>query len=56
MDKAEASNHDGQGTARHGATGGTVKKSWAAMLGSNLPATLNKNILEIVLEKDQRGP
>ena len=40
---------------RFGRDRGAVKKSWAEMLGSNLPATLNKNILEIVLEKDERG-
>ena len=38
-----------------GRVNGAVKKSWAEMLGSNLPATMNKNILEIVLEKDERG-
>ena len=32
-----------------------LKQSWAQMLGSNLPASLNKNVLEIVLEKDDRG-
>ena len=31
-------------------------KSWAAVLGTGIPTTLNKNILEIVLEKDDRGP
>ena len=40
---------------RFGRDRGAVKKSWAEMLGSNLPAILNKNILEIVLEKDERG-
>ena len=33
----------------------SLKKSWAQILGSNLPAQLNKNVLEIVLEKDDRG-
>ena len=32
-----------------------VVKTYAAMLGSNLPVSLNKNVLEIVLEKDDRG-
>ena len=43
-------------------TGGTVNnrgvkvgKSYAALLSSNLPSTWNKNVLEIVLEKDTRG-
>ena len=36
-----------------GATGGGM--TWAALLGSSLPPSLNKNILEIVLEKDERG-
>ena len=31
------------------------RASWAEMLGSTLPSGWNKNILEIVLEKDQRG-
>ena len=30
-------------------------KSWAKILGSSLPTSLNKNILEVVLEKDKRG-
>ena len=30
-------------------------KSWAQLLGSTLPSLMNKNILEVVLEKDQRG-
>jgi hypothetical protein len=30
-------------------------KSWAQLLGSSLPSSLNKNILEVVLEKDERG-
>ena len=36
------------GASKHG-------KSWAEMLGSSLPSSLNKNILEVVLEKDERG-
>ena len=49
------------------ATGGTgpgpgqgnkpgYKKSWAQMVGGTLPSSWKKNILEIVLEKDDRGP
>ena len=30
-------------------------KSWAQLLGSSIPSSLNKNILEVVLEKDERG-
>ena len=30
-------------------------KSWAALLSSNLPSTWNKNVLEVILEKDVRG-
>ena len=30
-------------------------RSWAERLGSSLPPTLNKNILEVQLEKDSRG-
>ena len=34
---------------------GKSRGSWAEVLGSTLSPGLNKNILEIVLEKDQRG-
>ena len=34
---------------------GATKKSWAEMLGSTISPGLNKNVLEIVLDKDQRG-
>ena len=34
---------------------GNGRKSWAEMLGSSLTLCLNKNVLEIVLDKDQRG-
>ena len=44
----------GGGLGGGGAPGGGGR-SWAALLGSSLPSTLNKNILEIVLEKDERG-
>ena len=39
-----------------GGTGGGGGKSWAELLGSSLPSSLNKNVLEVVLEKDERGP
>ena len=29
--------------------------SWAERLGSTIPSTLTKNILEVVLEKDEKG-
>ena len=38
-----------------GAQGGGGR-SWAELLGSSLPSGLEKNILEIVLEKDVKGP
>ena len=47
------------------ATAGTVKgtgrrpgnsQSWAQLVGSTLPSSWNKNILEIILEKDNKGP
>lgn len=41
------------GGARGGLSGGG--KSWAALLKSNLPSAWNKNVLEVVLEKDERG-
>ena len=31
-------------------------RSWAELLGSSLPTGLEKNILEVVLEKDEKGP
>ena len=34
---------------------GANRGSWAQMLSSSLPQSLNKNVLEIVLEKDTRG-
>ena len=43
-----AGHHVGRGRGGH-------HGSWAQMLGSTLPARLNKNVLEIVLEKDERG-
>ena len=35
---------------------GGIKRSWADVLGSSLPTSWNKNILEVILEKDVRGP
>ena len=32
-----------------------ARKSWASVLGGNLPVRDNKNVLEVVLEKDARG-
>lgn len=34
---------------------GAVKKSWASVLGGSLPRRDNKNVMEITLEKDNRG-
>ena len=48
-------------TGERGAGGGGSEvgrgggKSWAALLSSNLPSVWNKNVLEVVLEKDERG-
>ena len=30
-------------------------KSWAELLGSSLPPSLNKNVLEVLFEKEQKG-
>ena len=35
---------------------GEVKKSWAAVLGQGLPQREDRNVLEVVLEKEIRGP
>lgn len=46
----------GIGASGGGASGGGgEKKSYAALLSSNLPSVWNKNLLEVVLEKDVRG-
>ena len=45
----------GWGGSRAGAGGGGGR-SWAQLLGSSLPSGLEKNILEVVLDKDERGP
>ena len=34
---------------------GPRRKRWADDLGSNIPSSWNKNVLEIILEKDDRG-
>ena len=34
---------------------GTSTRSWADVLGRSLPHSMNKNVLEVVLEKDNRG-
>ena len=34
---------------------GPHRKRWADVLGSNIPTSWNKNVLEILLEKDDRG-
>ena len=39
----------GAGVAR----GGQQQATWAQRLGSTLPTRLNRNVLEIVLEKDE---
>ena len=47
---------DGVGTYQRAVGGrGTGRGTWAERLGSSLPLGLNKNVLEIVLEKDERG-
>ena len=38
-----------------GRLSGGGPKSYASLLSSNLPAVWNKNVLEIILEKDVRG-
>ena len=35
--------------------GGRRYGNWAQVLGSTLPTRLNKNVLEIVLDKDSKG-
>ena len=41
--------------ATAGAVQGSYRGSWAEMLGSTLPQSWNLNVLEVVLEKDDRG-
>ena len=31
------------------------RPSWAQLLGSNLPTSWDKNVLEVILDKDERG-
>ena len=45
----------GGGKGGIGVGGGNFRGSWAEMLGSTLPSSWNKNVLQIVLEKDIRG-
>ena len=35
---------------------GAQRRSWANILGSNLPTTWSKNVLEVTLEKEGKGP
>ena len=48
-----AANTGGRPRGEGGGTGGS--KLWAQLLGSSLPPCMNKNILEVVLDKDERG-
>ena len=47
--------HDDNGGGAAGVGGGQSCGSWAEVLSSTLTPGWNKNILEVVLEKDQRG-
>ena len=38
-----------------GRPGGKGKGSWAEMLSSSLPTCWKKNVLEVILDKDERG-
>ena len=44
-----------EGGGDGGGSQGASRGSWAQVLGSNLPSSWNKNVLEVVLEKDDRG-
>ena len=47
------SNHN---TGAGGTDGrGGNRPSWAQLLGNNLPSNLDKNVLEVILQKDDRG-
>ena len=47
---------EGSGSGTGQDPGGTRKvSSWAQVLGSTLPTRLNRNVLEIVLDKDAKG-
>ena len=50
-DQEEVSEVSNTGTV----TGKAGRKTWAAVLGDSLPKKNDENVLEIVLEKDQRG-
>ena len=43
------------GEPRSPQAGAPVKKSWASVLGKSLPPRDDRNVLEVVLEKDTRG-
>ena len=45
----------GEGAVGGGVIGRGGGKSWASLLSSSLPSAWNKNVLEVVLEKDERG-
>ena len=47
-----SSDTGGRGPGRGPGGGG---RSWAELLGSSLPSNMNKNILEVCLDKDERG-
>ena len=49
--RGEGGGTDGPGGTNQRNSG----KSWAELLGSSLPTSLKKNLLEVVLEKDERG-
>ena len=46
----------GLGGGGPGRPSGKGKSSWAEMLSSTLPTCWKKNVLEVILEKDERGP
>ena len=47
--------HGVGGFGSSGVGPGSSRITWAQRLGSNLPSTWSKNVLEVVLEKDDRG-
>ena len=53
--RGEGGGVEGPGNGEGGAWRSMHKKSWAEVLGSSLPSNLDNNILEVVLEKDDRG-
>ena len=48
-------NSGNQPRGEGGTRSGGGRMSWAERLGSSLPSSLNRNVLEVVLEKDERG-